>query len=242
VRVAKTTLAFMSVTGVLQILSGDRTVCAKCLDPRNEDRGLKYLAEANRAYEDRAFERALQNYQATYSVCSNGIVFFGIASSELALGHDDDAARDFDRFLREAPDAESELREAAVRRLAELSARLTAVTLAGAAAQATVFVDERAARGWMQGATLYLSPGRHALRVEGGAAGRFERVVLATEGDRVRVEVPANVALTSLPPGKPASHRYWLLWGGVAAAVLAGVVTAYAVTRPDRPPCPTVCP
>ena len=232
----------MSVTGVLQILSGGGAVCAKCLDPRNEDQGLTYLAEANHAYEQRAFDRALQKYEATYSVCSNGIVFYGIGSCEFALGHNEVAARDFDRFLRESPDAESELRKVAVNRLAELSARLTVVTLAGATTQATVFVDERAARGWAQGSPLYLSPGRHSLRVEGGAAGRFERLLVATEGARIRVDVPANVALAEPARARPASNPHWLLWGGIAAAVLAGMVTAYVVTRPDRPSCPTVCP
>jgi hypothetical protein len=232
----------MSVTGVLQILSGGGKVCAKCLDPRNEDQGLKSLAEANRAYEERAFDKAIREYQATYSVCSNGIVFYGIATCDLALGHNDEAARDFDRFLREAQDADGDLREAATNRLAELSARLTAVTLSGATAQATVFVDERAVRGWAQGALLYLSPGRHSLRVEDGAGGRFERSFVASEGARLRVDIPANATLTEPPPAQPASNRRWLLWGGIAAAVLAGAVTAYAVTRPDRPSCPTVCP
>ncbi len=231
----------MSVTGVLQILSGGGKVCAKCLDPRNEDQGLKYLAEANNAYEERAFDRALQKYNSTYGVCSNGIVFYGIASCELALGHNEDAARDFDRFLREAPDAESDLREVAKKRLAELSAQLTAVTLVGAAAQAAVFIDERAVRGWVQGTAIYLAPGPHSLRVEGGAAGRFERPLVATEGAELRVDVPTTIALTEPVRARPASNRRWLLWGGIAAAVLAGVVTAYAVSRPDRPSCPTLC-
>jgi hypothetical protein len=214
---------------------------AKCLDSRKEADSQQHLDLANQAYEDHANQTALQEYRIAHQLCRSAMVLFGIAHSEAALGQDSEAARDFERFLREATDAEGELRRDATENLRALSARLTLLELAGAIDGATVLVDGRALGEWRSGTPIYLLPGKHTLLVQGGPGGRFERPLTSLVGGRrLSVEVPGVAPL--IPPPEPSAtptpRRRWWLWAGIVGLLIAGAAaTAYVVTRPERPPC-----
>ena len=243
VRVNPTLCAFVSITGALQIISYEGSAFAKCAEARNEQEGLNHLAAANQAYQNDLPELALREYQAAYGLCRSAMVFFGMASCEAELGRDTDAARDFERFLREGPNDEADLRREAADKLRSLSARLTVVDLVGEVDRATVLVDQQAVNGWAKGTPLFLSPGLHTLRVEGGAVGMVERVLTGERGVRLRLLIPrveARDDARARSLAKP-SRRWWL-WGGIATALVAGAVAGYVVSRPDRPACLTICP
>lgn len=245
-RVHRIFSAFISITCALQIISSAGPALAKCLHTAGEKESQDHLDLANQAYDRQAFETALQEYRLAYEMCHSAMAFYGTANSEAQLGRESEAARDFERFLREADDAEKPLRQKATDRLRALSARLTLVEIMGAGDRTTVSVDGQPVIGWVSGVSLYLSPGGHTLRVEGGAAGSFERVLTSTAGGHLLVEVPASspAPLATAPADRepPAPRRRWWLWIGLATVLIGGGVAAYVVTRSDRPSCPNFCP
>ena len=236
----------MSITLAVQIISCPEPALAKCRHASGEQESQNHLDLANQAYDRQAFEAALKEYRLASEICRSAMAFYGTANSEAQLGRESEAARDFERFLREADDAEEPLREKATDRLRDLSARLTLVEIVGAVDRTTVSVDGRPVIGWASGVPIYLPPGEHTLRVAGGAAGRFERVLASTAGGHLLMEVPAWSPAPAAPASAglepPARRRRWWLWVGLATVLVGGGVAAYVVTRSGRPDCPDFCP
>jgi hypothetical protein len=229
----------------VQFISLETPAAAKCLDATGETAGQFHLDRANQAYAGRDYENALREYRTAYQLCRSAMVFFGTANSEAQLGRESEAAQDFDRFLREASDAEADLRDQATQRLRDLSARLALVEIVGASGGGTVSVDRVAVGGWGPGIPIYVPPGSHTLRVYAKNAGVFERVLTSTAGSRLRLEmsiVDRDRQAAAEPPAARRPGRRWWLWGGIAAVVVAGAVGAYVLMRPERPPCPGFCP
>jgi hypothetical protein len=242
VLIRRTLCAVMAVTGCVQIISSAHPAGATCADPSREGEAMSHLTLGNETYERNAFDESLREYRAAYDLCRSPMMFFSMASSELSLGDESDAACHFDKFLRDAPDAESELRQDAQDKLRSLSGRLMLVDLAGALNGVTVFVDERAANDWVPVGPLCLSPGRHVFRIEGQAGKTLERVLTGAAGSRLRVDVPASFTEAAIIPSRPPFWRRWWFWGGLAGVIVAGATTGYLISRPDRPPCPGFCP
>ena len=211
---------------------------AKCLEPSNEKVALGHLEQANSAYLADSFQEALREYRVVYDLCRSTIAFFGIGNSQAGLGNDVDAAQAFDRYLRGAPDEDAELREEAGTKLRDLSTRLLIVDVQGVRAGAHLSIDGTLQRDWTDGAPLYLRPGAHALRLDGDSSS--PRTVTGVSGQRIRLDLtapdPSNDLKDQPVPPPPSRRRWWIL-GGVAGAVVAGAVVAFALTRPDRPPC-----
>jgi hypothetical protein len=237
--------AFVSVTAAVQILPNERAAHARCVRADGEEMAQAHLDLANQAYAEHQFEVALREYDLAHELCGSPLVFYGTAHSQWKLGHESEAARDFDRFLREATDAGQAQRQAAADSLRTLSVRLTLIDIAGPLEHAVVLVDGNTVAAWVSGAPLYLSPGRHTLRVQAPATGVVERLVVGMIGSRSRWEIPPQAIIATSPEPAPeaAPHRRsWWLWGGLGAVLIGGAVAAFVLTRSDRPSCPSVCP
>jgi len=250
----------VAVIGVLSLSSSSGSLAG---EPSAREHAQELLEKGNELFRAGDAVSALETYRRAYDTFASPRLFFNMGLCEEALSQPVPALRDLARFLREAPDADPGTRADAEARVAELTATLVAVDLAGLPPHAEVAVDGAAAGTAPLDGPLWIAPGRHRLSVgvpgrapwlasvEGKAGERIPLAVppeppapaarkLAGGGslDARPAPAPADPALSPAPAPAPDAgghHVRWPLWVALGAVVLAGAATAIILARNSCP-------
>ncbi|MEM7448213.1 MAG: hypothetical protein AAF355_08225 [Myxococcota bacterium] len=172
---------------------------------------------------------ALAKFEQAYALSAIPAALFNAASALRALGRHRDARDAFTQLL-EDPLLDPETRREAELRRNEEAARVATVALQMQLEESefSLFFDGVRQLPPANGALiLEADPGRHAILIE--ARGYRNWIWEHWLGDGQRVEL--DVEMEPIPKKKWV--RSPLLWSGVAAAVVGGIVTAVLLSRDD---------
>lgn len=207
-----------SAAGVALVVAALVTVmpsAASAQDPRAQAR--EHFRKGTRHYDLGEYGEALTEYKEAYRRFDDPAFLFNIAQCHRRLGERDLALDRYRAYLRKSPEAEN--RADVERLIAELERQRSAAPAAAPAAPqepaASLLPAQREA-GWPSTASSAADAPR--------------------AGAQIPVAQPAIVERQS----EPGIGRSWLIWGGVAAGVVAAAAVVFLVTRaPDGPGCPT---
>jgi len=173
------------------------------------------------AYNLGRFDEAASHYQAAYDLDRDPIMLFNAAQSFQVGGRHEQALAYFRSYLREAP-AESPTRRAAEQAIEELRRKVEASPVPAAAP--TPVVVPAPAPAYVPAPTPLEQtplcapvPAPETSATPGGLVGQPNQ--------------PSNQA-----EGSP-FYKTWWFWTAVGAAVVAGSVTAFLLTRQTSNPC-----
>jgi len=178
------------------------------------------LEAGNRAFESGAYADALAAYQRAHALVSSPNLLFNLAQAHRNLGHDEEAAALYQRFLREAREAPAAARHEAEGQLEALDRRLARLVVVATSAggtpsqgwELTVDGERRDVPSlpWM----MRVLPGSHVVAGRANAEAPWsEERVLVHAGEIRQISLaltPARLAERATPPAPaapPAAQR-----------------------------------
>jgi hypothetical protein len=211
-----------ALAGFFLLVAGHGTVIAA--EPASpEERAAVRLEAGNQRLEAGEFAPAIAEYRAGFEIYPRASFLFNIGLAQIELGQLVEAAGAFEAVLAR-PETTPEVASQAREHLAQLHEKLAVIDVKGGEG-ASLGVDAQPPRDLPLPRPLLLLPGAHTLRATRDGYFPFERQIAGEAGSRSDVEV----VLQPVPPPRP-KHRYWL-WATVGAAVAAGAVVTFLVTR-----------
>jgi hypothetical protein len=229
-------------------------------EARLRDAAQAQLKEGNRLFRDGDFGDALRAYQDAQQKFLSPKLFFNLARCEDKLHERASAVGYYARFLKEVPNAESEIRVMAEARIRVLAREVVAVQFTSAPAGTTIAVDGRSMESVPLDGVVWVDPGRHQLSGTGPTGVPWTLEINGNPGDRLAISV-AGLAVVgtadkrvdlslskavffeskqispSLPviaSARPIYRRWWF-WAGVSAVLIASGVVAFMALRPECP-------
>jgi tetratricopeptide (TPR) repeat protein len=212
-------------------------------DAKAKARAQLLLREGTKLYGRGNFQGALDKFTGAYALFPSPKLWFNIGQANRDLDRPVEALDAFEAFLKGARQPPPRIAAEAQQSIADLQARLGQLQIDSTPAGAQVTVDGRAVGETPLARALWVLPGRHEVALE--KAGRLPTSAVVTIGvgalQKVALlllppaaPVPALPASPPPPPPPPLYARRWF-WAGLGAAVVAGTVTAYALTRDPSP-------
>jgi hypothetical protein len=201
-------------------------------DPRVDDdpthAEAKRLSELGAdALQRQEYPIALHDFESAYALFPSPKLHYNMALAHDGIGQPAETRAEFKLFLSAAPDAPSEQREYAEKRIAALAPKVALLTVQGAAGQ-IVLVDGHPAGPAPLDVEVDVGE-HHVSQADRGSVSLF-----VAEGDHREVKLVELLAAN--PPHRPLVKQWWF-WTGVSAAVLAGTLVAiWIATTPHAPP------
>lgn len=249
----------VAAVSLLVLLAGAR-VEAQPAAERSRARTL--LTEGDRLLTRKDYTGALARFQEAYALVPSPKIHFNFGLAYRGLARHADAHRAFEEFLRAGTDAPADKRQEARTLSREQADRCGRLEVSSNVDGAEILVDDRIAGQSPLAAPIVLDPGPHDVTVRHAEtpSPHRERVVIS-RGQTARVSAtlvrtspgrlvllppppPASTPAVDLalqqapaapPPASPPFYRRVWFWGAVGAVVVAGVVTAFVLTRSDDP-------
>jgi hypothetical protein len=210
-------------------------------------RAQELLNEGTTAYESGDFATALHRFNAAYALYPSPKLWLNIGQALRDLDRPGDAMDAFERFIDGVDDPPPDLLAEARRSVTELVKQLNQLAIDCSVMGAEVKVDGAPVGRTPLLRKIWLSPGRHSLRIERLGYLPFAITLHAVSGQTTRLPVrlrasaqpiarsaPAIVIQsreTRAPVENPSPPLYlrWPVWAVVGGAILAGGI-ALAVT------------
>jgi hypothetical protein len=170
-------------------------------DPTTTAAARERFKEGVAHFDRKEYEKARAAFLQAYALKKHPAVLLNLAQSELRSGHENDAAKHFSQYLREAADGSAAERESAQTGLA---------TARAAVIEVTVSVDEPGAEILADGASegiapladpVFLLPGSHVLEAKKG-----EKSVTQNVSGKAGEKKEARLSLAA-PPAAAAKPR-----------------------------------
>jgi hypothetical protein len=188
--------AVVALLGPLSLSSPARAVTeSERLD------ALRELKEGNRLFDGGDYLAALARFERAYVKVPSPKLFFNLAQAHRKLGHAVEALDLYERFVAEATDATTSLREEAQRRIAELGKSVATVDVRADVVGAEVSIDGKSCGTTPLPQGVRVAPGSHQVVVQARdrkASAHVERIVAAA-GQQVVVDVRVGIGNAGTP-------------------------------------------
>jgi hypothetical protein len=221
-------------------------------------RAQELLNEGTTAYESGDFATALRRFNAAYALYPSPKLWLNIGQALRDLDRPGEAMDAFERFIDGVDDPPPDVLAEARRSVTELVKQLNGLALDCPVSGAMVMLD-----GVPVGRTplvrkLWLTPGRHGVRIERQGYLPFSITLHAVSGQTTRFPVRLQVLTRPTIPSTPAPiaiepkerppradslstplYLRWPVWAVVGGAILAGgialaVTTSHGAVPPTR--------
>jgi hypothetical protein len=214
------------------------------------------VQEGARQMDDRQYDKAVASFDEAYRLVRSPKVLFDLAIAYLSVARYADALQALQGFLDEATDAPPASQATARRHIAELRAKVVALTIKSDRPGAELTLDGRSYGAVTFDRPLTIDPGPHQLRARADDE-TVEQAFTAEPGQSMTVTLtfapaatppaatapieaapPPAVLVTATPvvPRPPVYRRpwFWVAVGG-AVAVAAAVILTLALSKTEYP-------
>ena len=235
-----------TVAAALVFLAGGGARAQDAGDQREADtaparaRAQTLLERGNDLFRAGSFAEALRAYSDAHREFPSPKIFFNIARCEESLGHRPQAMESLESFLKQAPDADPQVRAEAQRLRAELAATLATVDVSGLPPNAKLAVDAETIGLTPLERPLWLEPGQHRVSVDRPGRPLWVTTLDGKAGTLTTLKLPEadaepglhggdpggpGPALPGEPPSEPSFlRRTWWIWAAVVAAGAATLI------------------
>ena len=238
---------------------------AQPADPSAKERAQSLLREGVALYERGDPAAALSRFEAAFAIFPSPKILLNQGQALRDLKRPVEAMDAFVRFLTEAKDAPPEATAEARRMMAELQAQLGRIRISSPTSGAVVLLDGKQVGATPLSKLLWVTPGRHRIRLDRASfwaatrdvdvgAGAVETASITLRPiDAASPHPPVNAdpgGLRALEPGPaggdivvaPESNasitrRPWF-WVAIGGAVVLGTVVVIAASSSSRTPVP----
>jgi hypothetical protein len=202
------------------------------------------LVEGARFTDAGDFARGLEKFEEAYALVPSPKIFFNLGIAYAGLGRNGEAYDAYERFLREATDANASNRTQARQELDRIAKMIGFLAVSANVVGPEVMVDGRRVGTLPLPNPIPLDPGPHQLLVRAGGVVAQERRLLIAAGAKndLRLEIvhgeaaapaakpaaPAGAVSVAAAPVSPGSRQWmrqarWVGVGATAAALATGI-------------------
>jgi hypothetical protein len=212
------------------------------VDGKAKAKAQVLLKEGTKLYGRGNFQGALDKFTSAYALFPSPKLWFNIGQANRDLDRPLEALDAFEAFLAGAKQPPPRIAAEAQQSITDLQSRLGQLQVDSTPAGAQVSVDGRAVGETPLPKVLWVLPGRHEVTLEKSGRLPTSAAITVAAGSTQKLALillppaaPVAANAVTLPPSppQPVYTRRWF-WASVGAAVLAGGVTAYALSRDPR--------